>query len=309
MTKRMWMWVGMIGLYLCFGIAAWSMAADETEKSGETKTEQAGSDKEVVIKGESRLKVKAEKPESDLKFDVDEIAVPYVKTEEYVLDVSPTTMSSPAVSLATYLSSSQTASPFVQLFKKPPIMTLRPKFKSKAGIASWRLRVTDGSGNVYKDFSGKSSLPEEIVWDGHNSANTEMADVGVSYSYIFSVMDEASNPTSQMGRPVVLESLIYNEEGYTVAKVLVEALFEKKERRTLMSPKGELYCREIADLLTSRQSYPLILECYAKDVDAANSNGELIQEYLMNRYSLPKEKFKIVGNKSRVEKIVFKIKL
>jgi hypothetical protein len=269
---------------------------------------QAADDKEVVIKGESRLKVKMEKPEPDLKFDVDEIAVPYVKTEDFVLDVSPTTMSGAGISLVSYLNSSMTASPFIQLLKKPPIMSLHPKFKSKAGIANWRLRITDGSGNVFKEFSGKSSLPEEIVWDGHNTSGSEMADVGVSYSYIFSVVDEASNPTSQMGRPLVLESLMYDDGGYTVAKVLAEALFDKKERRTTLSAKGELYCREVADLLTARQNYPLILDCYAKDVDAANSNGEMIQEYLMERYLLPKEKIVVVGNKSRLEKIAFKIK-
>jgi hypothetical protein len=135
-----------------------------------------------------------------------------------------------------------------------------------------------------------------------------MADVGISYSYIFSVVDEASNPTSQMGRPLVLESLIYDIPGYTVAEVLADALFDKKERRVVLSAKGQLYCREAADILTARQNYPLTLDCYAKDVDAANSNGELIQEYLVERYILPKEKIIILGNKSRLEKIVFKIR-
>ncbi len=314
MTKRILIFIGMACLFGCLGFAPMLLAAEDEKtaegaKTGPAAGGQAANDKEVVIQGESRLRVKVEKPEPDLKFDVDEIAVPYVKTEDYVLDVSPTSMSSPLVSLTTYLNTSQTASPFVQLFKKPPIMTLRPKFKSKAGIANWRLRITDGSGNIYKEFSGKSSLPDEIIWDGQNSTNTEMADVGVSYSYIFSIVDEASNPTSQMGRPVVLESLIYPEGGYTVAKVLVDVLFDKKERRIVLSPKGELYCREVADMLTARQNYPLILECYAKDVDAANTHGEIIQEYLMQRYTLPKDRFKIVGNKSRLEKVVFKVKL
>ncbi|NTV51518.1 MAG: hypothetical protein HGA76_00690 [Candidatus Firestonebacteria bacterium] len=309
MTKQIGLFMGVACLFCCLNLSVRVPAAEDTSAAAAgAKTDQAASDKEVVIKGESRLKVKMVKPEPDLKFDVDEIAVPYVKTEDYVLDVSPTAMGGAAVNLVAYLSSSQTASPYLQMFKKPPIMTLRPKFKSKAGIANWRLRITDGSGNVYKDFSGKSSLPEAITWDGHNSAGTDMADVGVSYSYIFSVVDEASNPTSQMGRPVVLESLMYDEGGYTVAKVLAEALFDKKERKTQLSAKGELYCREVADILTARQNYPLILDCYAKDVDAANANGELVQDYLAERYILPKEKIVIVGNKSRLEKIAFKIK-
>jgi len=309
MTKRILVLIGVAYLLCAQNLAVRVLAADDAaQAAGGAKTDQAASDKEVVIKGESRLKVKMEKPEPDLKFDVDEIAVPYVKTEDYVLDVSPTAMGTTAINLVAYLSSSQTASPFIQMFKKPPIMTLRPKFKSKAGIANWRLRITDGSGNVYKEFSGKSSLPDEIVWDGHNTAGTEMADVGTSYSYIFSVVDEASNPTSQMGRPLVLESLMYDDGGYTVGKVLCEALFDKKERRTQLSAKGELYCREVADILTARQNYPLILDCYAKDVDAANANGELIQDYLVERYIIPKEKIVIVGNKSRLEKIAFKIK-
>jgi hypothetical protein len=205
------------------------------------------------------------------------------------------------------MNSSLTASPFIQVFKHPPIMTLRPRFKSKANIARWRLRITDGSGNVFRDFSGHGSLPEEIIWDGR-SAKAEMADVGISYSYIFSIIDEASNPTSQMGRPVILESLLYEENGVKIAKVLIDTLFAKKERGTAISPKGEMYLKEMSDILTARQSYPLTIESYAKDIDAANSNGELIQEYLSTRLILPKEKFKIVPYKSRLEKISFLIK-
>lgn len=300
--------LGMAGMLVCPGWMRAAENADQLAGPPDAKATPAqGSEKEVVIKGESRLKVKAEKPEPDLKFDVDEIAVPYVKTEDYVQDVSPTSIANPSVTIVSYLNSSQTASPFIQLFKKPPIMTLRPRYKSKAGIANWRLRITDGFGNVFRDFSGKNSLPEEIVWDGRNGAR-EMMDVGTSYSYIFSIVDVASNPTSQMGRPMVLESLLYEENGVLVGKVTCEALFEKKARRTGLSPKGELYCREVADLLSWRQNYPLIIDCYAKDVDAANSNGEIIQEYLTKRMILPKDRFKIVGNKSRLEKVVFNIR-
>jgi hypothetical protein len=281
-------------------------AEDQTAGAPAGSTATAASDKEVVIRGESRLKVKTEKPEPDLAFDVDEIAIPYVKTEDYVLDVSPSSVANPSLTVVNYLSSSQTASPYLQLFKRPPIMTLRPKYKAQGRIASWRLRITDGMGNVFKDFSGKNSLPEEIIWDGHGTS-MEMLDVGTSYSYIFSVLDEASNPTSQMGRPMVLESLLYDAGGVTVAKVIADVLLGKQANRTLLSPKGELYCREVADILKAHQRYPLLIESYAKDVDKANSNGEIVQDFLTQLLVLPKENFKVVGYKSRLEKVVFKI--
>jgi hypothetical protein len=318
MTKRFGVPLGLAGLLvslLCLGAIAW--AADEGEEkpvpagaaASAGNTSSSASDREVVIRGESRLRVKVEKPEPDLTFDVDEIAVPAVVTEDYVLDVSPTSIAHPSVLVATYLNSSQTASPFIQMFKRPPILRLRPKYKNQGSIARWRLRVTDGFGNVYKDFSGKNSLPEEILWDGRaGTAEGDMADVGTSYSYIFSVVDEASNPTSQMGRPIVMESLLYEDATGLTGKVTAEAMFQKKERKTGISPKGELYCREVADLLTARQSFPLVIESYAKDVDAATSNGEIVQEYLAQRYTLPKEKLKIVAFKARLEKIVFKIR-
>jgi len=311
MTKRLGLLVGVAALYLGFFWIGQVFAAET--KTAEALTDQKaaaqGSDKEVVIRGESRLRVKVEKPEPDLMFDVDEIAVPYVKTEDYVMDVSPTSIAHPAVNITSYLGSSQTASPFIKIFKRPPIMTLRPRYKSKGNIAKWRLRITDGFGNVFKDFSGKNSLPEELIWDGRGGMNdSEMADVGTSFSYIFSIVDVASNPTSQMGRPIVLESLMYEDNGMTIAKVVSEAIFEKKERRTALSSKGELYCREIADILLVRQSYPMVIECYAKDVEAATSNGEILRDYLTQRYILPKDNFKIVGFKARLEKIVFKIR-
>ena len=291
------------------GTQGWAAPAEEKLAGPPEKKAAADqeSDKEVVIRGESRLKVKFEKPEPDLKFDVDEIAVPYVKTEDYVMDVSPTSIANSAISVASYLNSSQTASPYIQIFKKTPILTLRPRYKSKGSISHWRLRITDGFGNVFKDFSGKGSLPAEIVWEGRNK-NLEMMDVGTSYSYIFSVVDEATNPTSQMGRPIILESLLYEQNGTTIGKVTVEALFSKNMRKNSLSPKGELYCREIADIFTARQTYPVILECYAKDVDTANTLGEIIQAYLSEHYTLPKDKFKIESYKSRLEKIAFKLR-
>lgn len=308
MMRRLGLILGLALLFCGLSGVGWVSAADDGSQSATDGNSASATDKEVVIKGESRLKVKMEKPETDLTFDVDEIAVPAVKTEDYVMDVSPTSMAQPAVVIASYLSSSQTASPFIQMFKQPPILTLRPRYKNKGSIARWRMRITDGGGNVFKDFSGKNSLPEEIVWDGKGGSNdSQMADVGTSYSYIFSIIDEASNPTSQMGRPIILESLMYQDGGATIAKVTGEALFVKKTRKISLSPKGELYCREIADILTAHQRYPLVIESFAKDVDAANSNGEIIQDYLIERYGLPKDSVKILGNKSRLEKIVFKV--
>lgn len=282
--------------------AASQNQADDKKDAGESKNQ------EVVIKGVQRLRVKVEKPDPDVKFDVDEIVVPYVKTEDYVLDVSPTSMTSPGVSIPARLNSVQVASPFIQLFQRPPIFTLRPRYKSKVAISKWRVRVTDGMGNVFRDFSGRDNLPELIVWDGLSKTN-EMADVGTSYSYIFSILDVASNPTSQMGKPIVMESLLYEENGWLVAKVVSDVLFEKTDKnRTKISKKGELYLREVADYLTSRQNYPLVIEAYAKDVDNATYRAEMIRDYLADRLILPQEKFKINSQKATLEKIVFRIR-
>ncbi len=292
------------------GLSGPSLAADKNQPAG-VPEEQAAADKsgqqEVVIRGVHRLKVKAEKQEPDISFDIDEIAVPYVKTEDYVLDVSPTSMAYPAISIVSKLNSTQTASPFIQLFQRPPILTLRPRYNSKVKIAKWRLRITDGFGNVFKDFSGRSALPKKISWDGIGK-NSTMVDVGTSYSYIFSIIDVASNPTSQMGKPIVLESLLYEEGGITVAQIVYDVVLEKKGRKTLITKKGELYLREVADLLMAKQNYPLVIESYAKDIDAAKTKGEMIREYFEERLLLSKQKFKISAQKSRIEKVVFKIR-
>jgi hypothetical protein len=314
MTKRLLMLLAVIALAYC---VAGPVLAEDQKGAADTKANASGDqaktpddqnkDKEVVIRGVSRLRVKIEKPEPDLTFDVDEIAVPYVKTEDDVLDVSPTAMAYPAVSVPTTLESTQAASPYVLLFQRPPILKLAPKFNSQVGIANWRLRITDGFGNVFMDFSGSDNLPKQIVWDGRGKAG-DMLDVGTSYSYIFSIIDVASNPTSQMGKPIVLESLLYDEQGATVAKVVASVFFKTTGRKTEISPKGKLYLREIADLLTSRQNYPLVIESYAKDVDDAQYKGEMIQDFLSERLTLPKDRFKISPQKSTVPKIVFRVR-
>ena len=320
MKPRIGMSLGVLALAagLAAGIAGpLRAAAPEPEATSEeelagvpqdaAKPSAEDTSQEVVIRGESRVKVEVEKPEPDLIFDVDEIAEPYVVTEDFALDVSPTSMAGPAVAVTSYLSSSQTASPHLRIFERPPILHLRPRYNAKGGVARWRLRITDAFGNVFKDFTGKGSLPDSIVWDGR-SRKGEMLDVGVSYSYIFSVVDRASNPTSQMGRPVLLESLLFEKDGVTTAKVTASAMFGKKGRRTVLAPKGELYCREIADVLMADQNYPLQIDCYAKDVDMANTYGEIVQEYLMERLIMPKKRFAVKGHRARNEKIVFQIR-
>lgn len=281
-----------------------SELAGAPEKKAEEKSD---SNQEVVIKGVQRLKVKAVKPEPDLSFDVDEIAVPYVVTEDSVLDVSPTSMTDPQISVPSTLNSTQAASPHVQLFKRPPILTLNPRYNSQVNISKWSLRITDGFGNVFKNYTGEGSLPKQIVWDGTDK-NKQMLEIGTSYSYIFSIVDVASNPTSQMGKPVVLESLLYEENGEIIAQVVNEALFEKSERKTAIGQKGELYLREIADIITSLQNFPIQLEAYAKDVDDASAKGEIVQDYLVERLTIPKENIKLSPRKSRIAKMLFKIK-
>jgi len=305
MLKRIWWCAAVIALGMV--LAGPVTAADQPSETPAGEQAKEGQDKDVVIRGVSRLRVKMEKPEPELSFDVDEIAVPYVKTEDDVLDVTPTSSAYPAVSVPGYLDSTQAASPFVQLFQRAPILKLSPKFNSQVQIANWRLRITDGFGNVFKDFSGNGSLPKQIIWDGVGKGDT-MVDVGTSYSYIFTVVDVASNPTSQMGKPIVLESLIYEDKGATVAKVVGSVFFNKQKRKTEISPKGKLYLREVADLLTSRQNYPMVIEVYAKDVDDASYKGEMVQEYLSERLTLPKDRFKISPQKANLEKIAFRIK-
>lgn len=296
----------LLACILIFGFSVLTKADDEPAGLPEKKEET--SNKEVVVKGKLRLKVKSEKPEPDLKFDVDEIAVPYVKTEDSVLDVSPTSMAQLTVAVPKQLNSVQAAAPHIQLFHRPPILTLNPKYNSRVPISKWRLRITDGFGNVFKDFSGKGRLPEKIVWDGMNKNKSEMVTVGTSYSYIFSIIDVASNPTSQMGKPIVLESLMYEKNNVILASVVNEALFGKKGRRTIVGKKGELYLKEVADLLIGYQKFPLIIESYAKDIDDASYKGELVQDYLSEHLTLPKERFKVNAKKSRLPMVVFKIR-
>ncbi len=308
MTKRRFIpWLGIL-LAALLTLPAAAAEKDQDKLAGPPDKKEAQDDgQEIVVKGVQRLRVKVEKPEPDLIFDVDEIAVPYVKTEDSVLDVSPTSMTDPSISVPRLLNSTQAASPHILLFKQPPILTLNPRYKSKVRIAKWRLRITDSFGNVFRDFSGKGSLPKQIIWDGLGKTKA-MLDVGTSYSYIFSVIDVASNPTSQMGKPIVLESLMYDDNGTTIAQVVMDAIFTKKARKTVISDKGQLYLREVADMLTTHQKFPLVMEAYSKDVDDARYKGELVQDYLKERLTLRKKDIKIVARKSRIKRLVFKIR-
>ena len=55
-------------------------------------------------------------------------------------------------------------------------ITLKPEVKYVENLTDWTITIKDPKGNVFKTFTGKGNIPEEIVWDGlsNKGAKVEM---------------------------------------------------------------------------------------------------------------------------------------
>ena len=66
----------------------------------------------------------------------------------------------------------------------------------KTGIDTWNLAISDASGAVQKTFSGTASIPESVVWDGHDDAGKQLPDGGYKAKLAI-VYANGHNPTAE----------------------------------------------------------------------------------------------------------------
>ncbi len=84
-------------------------------------------------------------------------------------------------------------------------LVLTPVLNEKEGIQSYKLLITDGSGNIVKTIKSEGRIKNEFIWDGVNDAGRKVED-GI-YRAAIEVIYEKGNVSNAVTRDFIIDSV------------------------------------------------------------------------------------------------------
>jgi len=266
--------------------------ADEQKQDASSST-SSGASQEVVVKGQLKIKIEAEKPEITIKTNSNEVAEAVVKTEEEFLGLSPVDIKDIKLGLPTVINETRPEyHADLNNIETQPIFKVIPKVPAGIEMEKWTFKVTDPTGASVMIQKGSGNLPSKFEWDGFDN-NGNMMKLNAPYLYLLSYMDKAGNPGSvRKKEPKIVQVIKY----YKDTKLFIEAsnsiLFEK-QRKDRFSDKGREVITEIEDYIKMSNKFPVEIRVYSEDVDLAKEQADSLIRIFENSLKISKDKFDI----------------
>ena len=266
--------------------------ASSQQKASQTAAAPGSLPTEVVIKGEDKSKLGAQKPPLSVEVDQYESIRPsLVPDQSLLLAVSPLTVSWRRTH-PDLLENSRVVEPWRTAFSQKPgiAFPVREQFVAMMGRKiderevqdySWSLTVADEDGRVFQHYEGSGNPPEELLWSGQNDQG-EWIRAGRSYSAVYAFTDPAGSPHTSVGRPLLYRGIIHQEESGMYLSMDSGVLFGKKKSSPEVVPAGLELLRAAADLVKRRFSgIPISVRVFAATKDLGASQARAISSYLL----------------------------
>jgi hypothetical protein len=266
--------------------------ADEQKQDASSSTSSSAS-QEVVVKGQLKIKIEAEKPEITIKTNSNDVAEAVVKTEEEFLGLSPADIKDIKLGLPAIINETRPEyHAYLNNIETQPIFKVIPKVPAGIEMEKWTFKVTDPTGASVMIQKGSGNLPSKFEWDGFDN-NGNMMKLNAPYLYLLSYMDKAGNPGSvRKKEPKIVQVIKY----YKDTKLFIEAsnsiLFEK-QRKDRFSDKGMEVITEIEDYIKMSNKFPVEIRVYSEDVDLAKEQADSLIRIFENSLKISKDKFDI----------------
>jgi hypothetical protein len=276
-------------LLACFVLVSIPAYVNAADKPAATPQATEGN-QEIVVKAELKIKIQTDKPEIDIKTDINDVADKVIKTEDQFLALAPEDVKDVKMSLpATIYQERTDYHADLSNFEETPIFNLRPKIQ-KVDVDKWSFKVTDLAGNTVKNIRGNGGMPEEFVWDGFDEQGNIMK-LGSSYMWKLNYMDKAGNPGYlNQKEPRVVNAIKYRKEGKLILEVSQGAMFQEK-RKEYISDAGQKILTEVKDYIKMSNSYPVIVRFYSEDKGLAQDQIGTFEKELIQSLKLPKGDF------------------
>lgn len=257
------------------------------------KQDSSDASKEVVVKGQLKIKIEAEKPEISIKTNSNDVAEAVVKTEEEFLGLSPADIKDIKLGLPLVINETRTEyHAYLNNIETQPVFKVIPKVPAGIEMEKWTFKVTDPTGSSVMTQKGSGNLPSKFEWDGFDN-NGNIMKLNAPYLYLLSYMDKAGNPGSvRKKEPKIIQAIKY----YKDAKLFIEAsnfiLFEK-QRKDRFTENGREIITEIEDYIKMSNKFPVEIRIYSEDVDMAKDQADSLLRIFENSLKISKDKFDI----------------
>ncbi|PKL92520.1 MAG: hypothetical protein CVV21_01830 [Candidatus Goldiibacteriota bacterium HGW-Goldbacteria-1] len=271
----------------------------------------ADSGQEIVVKGQLKIKIQTEKPDMDIKTDINETAGKVIKTEEAFLSMAPEDIKNVKMSLPDSVYEERADyHPNFDYFEEAPIFNLALK-KQNIEIEKWTFKITDLAGKTVKTLKGSGNLPEQFSWDGFDEEGYVLR-MNSGYTYRLYWMDKAGNPGAvNRKEPRVVNAIKYKKDGTLILEAAEAMMFQEK-RRERLTEDGKNAIEEVKDYIKMSNLYPVIIKVYSDDEAVANEQIRTLQKVIVEALKLPKNNFKFEAYKDinvpKNRRVVFRIK-
>jgi len=275
------------------------------------EAQSADSGQEVVVKGQLKIKIQTDKPDMDIKTDINETAGKVIKTEETFLAMAPEDIKNVKMSLPDSVYEERADyHPNFDFFEEAPIFNLALK-KQNIEIEKWTFKVTDLAGKTVKTLKGSGNLPEQFSWDGFDDEGYILR-MNSGYTYRLYWMDKAGNPGAvNRKEPRVVNAIKYKIEGTLILEAAEAMMFQEK-RREKLTEDGKNAIEEVKDYIKMSNVYPVTIRVYSDDEAVANEQIRTLQKAVVEALKLPKSNFKFEAYKDinvpKNRRVVFRIK-
>jgi len=185
--------------------------------------------------------------------------------------------------------SSRTASPWLAMLVRPPILTIRtqaPAFK----LSAWNLVIYDEKGVCLYRRTEKPPLPATLTWDGLCSDGRRIA-VGERFAYSVLLTDTSGKLLNTSAKPGMLSAFADLQARELRISLLSSALFTA-DSGSRLTPVGTSFLRESCDWILRYLDQTLRIEV-AGDTKAGRARGETIRQYILGKLNLPPDSIRV----------------
>jgi tetratricopeptide (TPR) repeat protein len=202
-------------------------------------------------------------------------------------------LAAPGAKMEYPLASRLTASPWLQIITKPPVLRIRIPNPSEAPAPAqaWEFQVSDPAGRrSFYHLAGQGQLPESLVWDGM-LADGRRLQVGEPFRYTVTLKDQTGKTLSASAQNGQLSALVYPREDGTCVSLLAAAIFEKAGSALL--PMGRSFLKAACDELFRHPGVSLHVAVVTQDTRLGRARAEAVRHYIAERWDWPVDSFDI----------------
>ncbi|MCP4134419.1 MAG: OmpA family protein [bacterium] len=177
------------------------------------------------------------------------------------------------------------------------ILTINTETEEEFGIKEWRINIYEPSGKLFKTFTGKGKVAEEIKWDGLG-AGKDLVESAADYYIELEAADMAGNTAKSEKDKVAVDILvIVTERGLKMRISNIEFAFG----RAYLKRKGRSILDRVSKILERYEKYDVIIEGHTDDIgnDEANLKlselrAEAVRKYLASN-GIDIDRLQIIG--------------